>query len=198
MIKIQEDILKIYEDTGALQKGHFVLSSGNHSSVYLQSAIVLSYPKYLNIIAKYLITKINDIINLQKIDFVISPAMGGLIIGNKVGELLDKRSFFLERVEKIFCLRRGFEIKKNQKVLLVEDVITTGKSSFESAKCINEYGGIVLGLVSIIDRSESTIKFPFPYTSALKINSPIFSKNNVPNSLKQIPATKPGSRFIKK
>ena len=192
-----DKVIKIYESENALQKGHFKLSSGKHSSIYLQSAIVLSVPKNLNIIAKFMVSKIEAVLDIANIDLVVSPAMGGVIIGNKIGELLNKKSIFLERVEGTFTLRRGFEIKKNYKVLLIEDVITTGKSSFESALCVKSFGGHVLGLASIIDRSSQKLKFNFPFISIAKIDAPIFSKDEIPDELKNIPAVKPGSRFIK-
>tara|TARA_E500000178_G_C16950753_1_gene721148 strand:+ start:154 stop:741 length:588 start_codon:yes stop_codon:yes gene_type:complete len=191
------EILEIYKSEKALLDGHFILSSGKHSSVYLQSAIVLSNPKYLNKIANDMVVNIKKIINIEKIDLVVSPAMGGIIIACKVGEIINKNSIFLERVNKKFTLRRGFEIKRNQNILLIEDVLTTGKSSFESTECINSFGGNVLCLSTIIDRSSSNIKFKFPFTSLLKIDAPIFSDDNIPLELSKIPAVKPGSRFIK-
>ena len=112
-----EEVIKIYESEKALQRGHFKLSSGKHSSIYLQSAIVLSNPKNLNVIAGFMVKKIQEVLDLSNIDLVVSPAMGGVIIGYKVGELLNKRSIFLERVETVFTLRRGFQINKNDKVL---------------------------------------------------------------------------------
>ncbi len=191
------EVIKIYESENALQRGHFILSSGQHSSIYLQSAIVLSVPKHLNTIAQLMVSKIEEILDVTDIDLIVSPAMGGVIIGSKIGELLNKRSVFLERVEKTFTLRRGFEIKDNDRVLLIEDVITTGKSSVESALCVNSFGGEVLGLASIIDRSSKVLDFNFSFTSIVKIDAPIFSKNSIPSDLKNIPAIKPGSRFIK-
>ncbi len=191
------EILKIYENEKALMKGHFILSSGKHSSVYLQSAIVLSNPKYLNKIAKEMVLNIKKIIKITEIDLVVSPAMGGVIIGCKIGEIINKNSIFLERVNGKFTLRRGFKIKRNQKVLIIEDVLTTGKSSYESADCIHSLGGDVICLSSIVDRSTKTLKFQFPTTSLIKINAPIFSHDNIPSELKVIPAVKPGSRFIK-
>ena len=192
-----EDVIKIYESENALQRGHFKLSSGKHSSIYLQSAIVLSNPKNLNIIASFMVKKIKEVLDLSSVDLVVSPAMGGVIIGNKIGELLNKRSIFLERVEKIFTLRRGFQINKNDKVLIIEDVITTGKSSIESAVCVNDFGGKVIGLASIIDRSSQLLKLNFPFIPAAKIDAPIFDQDEIPDYLKNIPAVKPGSRFIK-
>ena len=192
-----KEIIKIYESENALKRGHFKLSSGKHSSIYLQSAIVLSVPKHLNVIAKLMVSKIEKLFDISNIDLIVSPAMGGVIIGNKIGELLNKRSIFLERVESIFTLRRGFEIKNNNKVLLIEDVITTGKSSIESALCVNSFGAKVVGLASIIDRSSQVINFNFPFISIAKIDAPIFSKDEIPDDLKNIPALKPGSRFVK-
>ena len=192
------NILSIYEKEKALKKGHFILSSGKRSSIYLQSAIVLSNPIYLNLIGKLIIEKIDNILNKKEIDLVVSPAMGGIIIGTKVGELLNKRSIFLERVDRKFSLRRGFEIKRNEKILIVEDVVTTGKSSFESAECISKSGVIIVGLASIIDRSSQPISFDFPYASICHIDAPIFTEENIPFELQNIPAVKPGSRFLKK
>ena len=126
-----KDILKIYKQTGALLKGHFVLSSGLHSEIYLQSAIVLSIPKYLKIVSSALAISIEKSVKREFIDLIVSPAMGGVIIGSKVGEQLNKKAIFLEWVNKKFKLRRGFRIEKNSRVLVVEDVVTTGKSSLE-------------------------------------------------------------------
>ncbi len=197
MLKENNEILKIYREKGALQEGHFILSSGKHSSVYLQSAIILSIPEYLKKIASAMVIKIKKVIEINKINVVVSPAMGGVIIGSKIGEILNKKSIFLERVNGTFTLRRGFEIFENDKILLIEDVLTTGKSSYESIECINSFGADVICLSSIIDRSEGNLKFKCPYTSLVKINAPIFTNDNIPLNLKQIPAVKPGSRFIK-
>ena len=122
--------------------------------------------------------------------------MGGLVIGSTIGEIIDKKAIFLERVEGKFTLRRGFQICKNDKVLLVEDVLTTGKSSFESIECIQFFGAEVICLASIIDRSDNNLKFNCPYTSLAKINAPIYSETDIPLTLKKIPAVKPGSRFL--
>ena len=192
-----ENVIKIYESENALQRGHFKLSSGKHSSVYLQSAIVLSNPKNLNTIAGFMVKKIKEVLDLSSIDLVVSPAMGGVIIGNKIGELLNKKSIFLERINGKFTLRRGFKILKNDKILLIEDVLTTGKSSYESIKCIKSFGADVICLASIIDRSEENLKLECPYISLAKINAPIFTNDNIPLNLSRIPAVKPGSRFIK-
>jgi len=197
MLIENNEILKIYKKEKALLEGHFILSSGKRSSVYLQSAIVLSIPAHLKKIALALVENIKKIIEIDKINLVVSPAMGGIVIGSKIGEVLDKQAIFLERVNGSFTLRRGFQIFKNDKVLLVEDVLTTGKSSFESIDCINSFGAEVICLASIIDRSNNNLEFDCPYTSLAKINAPIFSETDIPLALKKITAVKPGSRFLK-
>ena len=197
MLIENNEILKIYKKEKALLEGHFILSSGKHSSVYLQSAIVLSIPEYLKKIAFALVQNIKKIVEIDKINLVISPAMGGVVIGSKIGEVLNKKAIFLERVNSNFTLRRGFQILKNDKVLLVEDVLTTGKSSLESIECIKSFGAEVICLASIIDRSNDNLVFYCPYTSLAKINAPIFSEKDIPFTLKKIPAVKPGSIFLK-
>ena len=197
MLTENNEILKIYKKEKALLEGHFILSSGKRSSVYLQSAIVLSIPAHLKKIALALVKNIKKIIEIDKINLVVSPAMGGVVIGSKIGEVLNKKAIFLERVNGNFTLRRGFQIFKNDKVLLVEDVLTTGKSSLESIECIKSFGAEVMCLASIIDRSNTNLEFDCPYTSLAKINAPIFSETDIPLTLKKIPAVKPGSRFLK-
>ena len=197
MLKENNEILKIYKKEKALLEGHFILSSGKRSSAYLQSAIVLSIPEHLKKISLALVENIKKIIEIDKINLVVSPAMGGVVIGSKIGEVLNKKAIFLERVNGNFTLRRGFQIFKNDKVLLVEDVLTTGKSSLESIECIKSFGAEVMCLASIIDRSNTNLEFDCPYTSLAKINAPIFSETDIPLTLKKIPAVKPGSRFLK-
>ena len=188
--------LNILKKTNALLEGHFILSSGLHSSKYIQCAKLLSFPRQANSICKSLAKKIKK--KFKKIDIILSPAMGGIIIGYEIGKILNKESIFCERIDGKFKLRRGFNIKKNAKVLIVEDVITTGKSSLECVKLIKKYKAKLLGFASIIDRSEKkSLKIKTAIISHLKIDVPTFSKDNLPVSLKKIPITTPGSRFIK-
>ena len=188
--------LNILKKTNALLDGHFVLSSGLHSSKYIQCAKLLSFPKKAENICKSLAKKIKK--NFKKIDLILAPAMGGIIIGYEIGRLLNKETIFCERVKGKFTLRRGFVIKKGSKVLVIEDVITTGKSSNESAKLIKNAKASLVGFASIIDRSSSkSLKINKKIVSHLKINVPTFKPNQLPKELKSIPITKPGSRFLK-
>ena len=188
--------LAVLKRTNALLEGHFILSSGLHSSKYIQCAKLLSYPYLSNKICYSLSKKIKK--NFKNIDIILSPAMGGIIIGYEIGKLLKKESIFCERVKKKFQLRRGFNIRKNSKVLIVEDVITTGKSSLECAKLIKKAKGKLVGFACIIDRSnKKQIKIKKKIISQIKLNVPTYNKSNIPKFLKKIPITKPGSRFIK-
>ena len=188
--------LNILKKTNALLDGHFVLSSGLHSSKYIQCAKLLSYPHLAKNICVSLTKKI--IKNYKKIDLILSPAMGGIIIGYEIGKLLKKETIFCERVKGLFKLRRGFNIKRKSRVLIIEDVITTGKSSLECVKLIKKAGAKLLGFSCIIDRSnKKTLKIKQKIISHMKINVPTFKKNKLPKSLKSIPISKPGSRHVR-
>ena len=188
--------LNILKKTNALLEGHFVLSSGLHSTKYIQCAKLLSFPQMANKICLSLAKKIKK--NFKKIDLILSPAMGGIIIGYEIGKLLKKETIFCERIKGKFMLRRGFKIKKKSKVLIVEDVITTGKSSLECAKLIKKSKAKLLGFACIIDRSsKKNLKIKKKIISHLKINVPTFKRNSLPENLKSTPISVPGSRFIK-
>ena len=188
--------LNILKKTDALLEGHFVLSSGLHSSKYIQCAKLLSYPKIAKHICTSLANKIKK--NYKSIDLILSPAMGGIIIGYEIGRLLKKETIFCERVKGKFTLRRGFRIKKKSRVLIVEDVITTGKSSLECVKLIKKAGAKLIGFSSIINRSnKKTLKIKQKIISHMKIEVPLYKKNKLPESIKSIPISKPGSRYIK-
>ena len=188
--------LNILKKTNALLEGHFVLSSGLHSTKYIQCAKLLSFPNKAEKICKSLANKIKK--NFKRIDLILSPAMGGIIIGYEIGKLLKKETIFCERVKGKFILRRGFSIKKNSKVLVIEDVITTGKSSLECVKLINKAKAKLVGFATIIDRSnKKSLRIKNKIISHLKIEVPTYKKNQLPLSLKSIPISTPGSRFIK-
>ena len=188
--------LNILKKTNALLEGHFVLSSGLHSSKYIQCAKLLSFPNLADKICKSLANKIKK--RFKKIDLILAPAMGGVIIGYEIGKLLKKETIFCERVNGKFSLRRGFNIKKGTRVLIIEDVITTGKSSLECVKLIKKAKAKLLGFASIIDRStKKSLKIKTKIISHLKIEVPTYKANNLPRELKLIPVTTPGSRYIK-
>ncbi|MDB2514851.1 orotate phosphoribosyltransferase [Candidatus Pelagibacter bacterium] len=188
--------LDILKKTNALLEGHFVLSSGLHSTKYVQCAKLLSFPHLAAKICISLAKKIKKKFN--SIDIILSPAMGGIIIGYEIGKLLKKETIFCERVNGIFKLRRGFNIKKGSKVLIMEDVITTGKSSMECVKIIKKSKAKLVGFASIIDRStKKNLKIKKNIVSHMKINVPTFKKNKLPKYLKSMPITVPGSRYIK-
>jgi orotate phosphoribosyltransferase len=188
--------LNILKKTSALLDGHFVLSSGLHSSRYIQCAKLLSYPYLAKNICLALSKKIKK--NYKNIDLILSPAIGGIIIGYEIGKLLKKETIFCERVKGSFKLRRGFNIKRKSRVLIVEDVITTGKSSLECVKLIKKAGGKLLGFSCIIDRSnKKDLKIKQKIISHMKIEVPTFKKNKLPKSLKSIPISKPGSRHVR-
>ena len=188
--------LAVLKKTKAFTEGHFILSSGIHSSIYIQCAKLLSFPNLANKICIALSKKIKT--KIKKIDLILSPAMGGIIIGYEIGKLLKKETIFCERVSGKFVLRRGFNIKKRSKVLIVEDVITTGKSSLECVKLIKKSGAILAGFACIIDRSNNkNLKINKKIISQIKLNIPTYKKKDLPSNLKNIPITKPGSRYIK-
>ena len=192
-----KDSLAVLKKTKALLEGHFVLSSGLHSPQYVQCAKLLSYPKKSEEFCKSLSTKIKK--KFKKIDIILSPAMGGIVIGYIVGNFLNKETIFCERVNGKFILRRGFSIKKNSKVLIVEDVITTGKSSLECARLVKKYKSKVVGYACLINRSSKpSLKIKDKnIVSQIKLEIPTYKKNDLPIELKKIPITKPGSRYLK-
>jgi len=190
-----KDSLKILKETNALIDGHFVLSSGLHSPQYIQCAQLLSKPFRAEKICILLAEKISKEFN--KIDLILSPAMGGIIIGYEMGKLLKKETIFSERVNGEFKLRRGFNILKDQKVLVVEDVITTGKSSLECSKLIKLAGANILGYACLIDRSNNESKLDKKIISQVKINIPTYKESELPNDLISVSTTKPGSRDLK-
>ena len=189
-----KESLKILKETNALLEGHFILSSGLRSSQYVQCAQLLSKPWKALQICSSLAEKIEK--NFSQIDLILTPAIGGIVVGYEIGRLIKKETIFCERVDNKFMLRRGFKINKNSKVLIVEDVITTGKSSLECSELVLNEGADILGYACIIDRSNGNSKIKKKIVSQLEIDIPTYNENNLPESLLKIKATKPGSRGI--
>jgi orotate phosphoribosyltransferase len=191
----KEAVLKEYRDAGALLEGHFKLSSGLHSPMYLQCARVLMDPKRAARLCREVADKI--LAAGHKIDLVVSPAMGGVVVGYEMARQLDVPSVFTERVDGEFALRRGFDIPAGAKILMMEDIITTGLSSRECIKVIREWGGDVIAAGCLIDRSNGSADVGAPVYSLLAMDIPIYEADNLPDYLKNIPAIKPGSRGLK-
>ena len=186
-----EQILSIFRSTDSLLEGHFVLSSGRHSRSYFQCAKVLQHPEYLTAFS----IMIADEFESKKPDVVISPAIGGVVLGTEVGAQLGCRTIFAERKQGEMVIRRGFEIKPSEKILVVEDVITTGGSVNEVIALVEESKGEMIGVGVLVDRSNgSAILHPNQY-SIVKLNVESFDKSNLPADLVEIPIQKPGSRY---
>ncbi len=193
MLSLKES-LKILKETNALIEGHFILSSGLHSSKYVQCAQLMSKPEKAFKICESLSEKIKD--NLDDFDLILSPAMGGIIIGYEIGKLLNKETIFSERVNGQFQLRRDFRIKKNSKVLIIEDVITTGKSSIECSKLATDCDAQIIGYACIIDRTNGKSNIKQKIVSQIELYIPTFEENKLPKSLSTIKPVKPGSRNL--
>jgi len=189
-----EESLKILKETKALIEGHFILSSGLHSSKYVQCAQLMSKPKYAAKICESLAHKIKN--EFDEFDLILSPAMGGIIVGYEIGRILNKKTIFSERVNGEFKLRRDFKIKRENKVLIVEDVITTGKSSIECSKLVSLNKAEIVGYACIIDRSNGESVIDKKIVSQVKINIPTYNEENLPKELSSIKAVKPGSRNL--
>ena len=190
-----EESLKILKETNALLDGHFILSSGLHSAQYVQCAQLLSKPNKSNNFCKSLVEKISK--EFKEIDLILSPAMGGVVIGYEIGRLLMKETIFSERVDGQFKLRRDFKILKNSKVLIIEDVITTGKSSIECSKLVDIAEAELIGFACLINRSNRRSLTNKKIVSQVEIDIPTYSENNLPKNLISLPGIKPGSRELK-
>ena len=189
-----KESLKILKETNALLEGHFILSSGLHSDKYVQCAQLLSKPKKAKNICISLAEKIKQ--NFKKIDLILSPAMGGVVIGYEIGRILNLETIFAERINGNFQLRRCFEINKQNKILIIEDVITTGKSSLECSNLVRKAGAEIIGYACIIDRSNGQSKIKNKIISQVEINIPTYNKDDLPEHLKKIKPKKPGSRDL--
>ena len=187
-----KESLKILKETEALLEGHFILSSGLHSKQYIQCAKLLSHPEKAEIICSSLCEKIKK--DFDKIDIILSPAIGGIVVGYEIGRQLKLETIFSERSNGKLVLRRDFKIRKNANVLIVEDVITTGKSALECSTLVEQAEANLLGYACIIDRSNKNISIKDKIISQLKFNIETFPKDKIPEDLKKIQAIKPGSR----
>jgi len=186
--------LAVLRKTNALLDGHFVLSSGLHSPSYIQCAKLLSFPNKSEKFTKSLANKIKR--TFKNIDLILSPAMGGIVIGYEIGRVLRKETIFCERVNGNFKLRRGFNIKKKSRVLIIEDVITTGKSSLECSKIVEDNNAIIVGYACLIDRSNGKSAIKEKIISQVKIDIPTYTEKNLPKNLLTLKAVKPGSRNL--
>lgn len=192
----EQEILNEFHAAEAILSGHFILSSGRHSPTYLQCARVLMDPARSGRLCKALAEKLSKSIDLGKIDLVVAPAMGGVVVGYEMARQLDKPSIFCERDQGQFVFRRGFEVPPGAGVLVVEDVVTTGLSSKETFATIEAAGGKVLAECSLIDRSNGAADLGVPYVSLLKLDVPSYLPDEIPEALQKIPAIKPGSRWL--
>jgi orotate phosphoribosyltransferase len=188
-----DEILEEFRAADALLEGHFILSSGLRSPRYLQCARVLMDPARAERLARALAAKLPAEVR-DAVEAVVSPAMGGVIIGHEMGRALGKPAMFVERPQGRFELRRGFRLKPGERVLLVEDVVTTGLSSREAIAAIEEAGGKVIGAAALVDRSGGTAGLGVPFTPLIRIDVPTYTADAVPPELAAIPPTKPGSR----
>lgn len=199
-MEVTQRVLEILRITGALLEGHFILSSGLHSTNYVQCAKVFEYPEYGEEIGELIAKKVLDA--GVKVDVVVGPALGGVIVAYEVSRKLKSRAIFTEREDNIMKLRRGFEIHEKENVLVVEDVVTTGKSTLEVVEVVESYGGQIVGFASVINRSG--MENPFenlnekfkgkPYFYLVKFDFPTYKPEDCPLCKSGIPAVKPGSR----
>ena len=187
-----DDYIKIFKESGALLEGHFVLTSGRHSSSYFQCAKVLQYPKYLEMFSNEIASHFQDF----EIDLVISPAVGGIVIGTEVGRVMKKRTIFTEREDGKMRFRRGFNIKEKEKILIVEDVITTGGSVKEVIQLVESSGGVVGGVGVIVDRSSGSVTLHQNQLSLASLEVKSYNVNEIPAELASMPIENPGSRSL--
>lgn len=189
----EDEVLGEFRASGALLEGHFKLSSGRHSGHYLQCARVLMNPARAARLAEAVVAGLPADVRAA-VDVVVSPAMGGIIIGHEVGRALGKDALFLERPDGIFHLRRGFALAPGARVLMVEDVVTTGLSSREAIAAVAREGGEVIAECAIIDRSCGSVDLGVPFYPLLAIDFPTYDENSIPEALAAVEVTKPGSR----
>ena len=189
---MQEDILEIYKKTGGLRTGHFQLTSGLHTASYLQSALVLQYPEHAVRIGEEIARRFHN----ERVEVVVGPAVGGIIISHTVGKALGARSIYVERKGGKLIFYRGFTIKPKERALIVEDVVTTGGSVQETIDVVEKYGAEVVGVGSIVERSGGKVRFPVPYHPLLVITAPSYPPASCPQCKKGEAVIIPGSRGL--
>ena len=188
----RDELLDLYRRSGALLEGHFRLTSGLHSTGYMQCALVLQHPRHAEALGRAIADRVREL----RPTVVLSPALGGVVIGQEVGRALAVRAIFAERQEGRLALRRGFTLAPDDRVLVVEDVMTTGGSTRETIEVATAAGGQVVGAASIVDRSGGTIRFDVPFASLLEIALPIYQPDRCPLCAQGLPVVKPGSRQV--
>ncbi len=188
----RDELLDLFRRSGALLEGHFRLTSGLHSSGYLQCALVLQHPQHAETLGR----AIGDRTRGLRSTVVLSPALGGVVIGHEVGRALGVRAIFAERQDGALTLRRGFVIAENDRVLVVEDVLTTGGSTRETMQVAKASGGQVVGAASIVNRSGGQAHFDVPFASLLDVDLPTYEPNDCPLCAQGLPVVKPGSRVM--
>lgn len=189
----QDQLIEIFQKTGALLEGHFILTSGRHSPTYFQCAKVLQYPEYLQKFSNQIVNYFQDIY----VDIVITPAVGGIVLGTEIGRQLNKQTIFAEREQGIMTLRRGFEINPETNVLVIEDVITTGGSVSEVIELVNNSGANVVGVGVLVDRSGGKVKLHEKQFCVTELEAVSYGDDEIPEDLANIPVLKPGSRSLK-
>jgi orotate phosphoribosyltransferase len=188
----QDELLDLYRRSGALLEGHFRLTSGLHSSGYLQCALVLQYPPHAEALGRAIADRTRDL----RATVVLSPALGGVVIGHEVGRALGVRAIFAERQDGALALRRGFVIGESDRVLVVEDVLTTGGSTRETMQVARAAGGHVVGAAAIVDRSGGAARFDVPFAALVDVTLPTYEPDKCPLCAQGLPVVKPGSRPV--
>ena len=191
----KQEALRIFEQTGAIQNGHFELTSGLHSPTYFQCALALQYPQYLQTFCKEIVEFYRE--EEEVIDVVVAPAVGGIVVAQEVGRQFGVRSVFAEREDDKMTLRRGFAFERGENVLVVEDVITTGGSVSEVVKLTELAGGLVIGIGCIVDRSNGKLKLDLPIVAVHKAKLVTYPPAKCPLCMQNKPVVKPGSRSLK-
>lgn len=194
MIDNEQHLLTIFQQTGALLEGHFQLTSGLHSPRYLQCALVLQYPEHAEFVGRSLAAKFRD----DRVDAVVAPAIGGIIVAHETARAIGVRALFTEREEGVMTLRRGFRLSRGERVLVVEDVVTTGGSTRETIEAVIEGDGVVIGAGSMVDRSGGAVDVGVRRQSLLTLDVPSYEPSECPLCKEGVPPIKPGSRGLKK